>query len=397
VGLAAVKRVASAKPARPVISPVVIADWAALAAHRDAWEDLAANALEPNPFYEPWLLLPALRAFREQQRFVVLLYRSDPGNPGRAPLLCGLVPLERHPRYGRVPVPFLRLAECGPCYLCTPLLRREFARETLAALFDWLAADPRSCPLVELHFLPTEGPVSQLLVDHFRSRGILSFTTEAFTRAWFVPGPDADSYLRAVLSPDKRHQLSRKRRRLAELGRLETRALTPEGDSEPWIEAFLRVEASGWKGKEGSALGCTVAGRAFFGAACAEAHRQGRLQMLGLFLDDRPVALRCGFLAGEGAFLFRTAYDETFARFAPGVLLQIEVIRQLHGRPALRWGDSCTSPDNTVLNSLWQERKAFQTMLVATGQGYGRLLVSVLPLLRWLSRGLGRYRPPPGA
>src|SRR4051812_47488270 len=28
-----------------------------------AWESLAAQALEPNPFFEQWLLLPALRAF----------------------------------------------------------------------------------------------------------------------------------------------------------------------------------------------------------------------------------------------------------------------------------------------------------------------------------------------
>ena len=40
--------------------------------------------------------------------------------------------------------------------------------------------------------------------------------------------------------------------------------------------------------------------------------------MLGLFLDDRPIALKVNFVAGDGAFVFKTAYDEAFSRFSPG-------------------------------------------------------------------------------
>ena len=38
-------------------------DAAALAALVPEWENLAANALEPNPAYEPWMLFPALEAY----------------------------------------------------------------------------------------------------------------------------------------------------------------------------------------------------------------------------------------------------------------------------------------------------------------------------------------------
>ena len=45
----------------------VIRDSDRLFEHIPAWEDLAAAALEPNPFYEHWVLLPALRHFGAKQ------------------------------------------------------------------------------------------------------------------------------------------------------------------------------------------------------------------------------------------------------------------------------------------------------------------------------------------
>jgi len=33
---------------------------ATLAAHMAGWNDLAAAALEPNVFHEPWMMLPAI-------------------------------------------------------------------------------------------------------------------------------------------------------------------------------------------------------------------------------------------------------------------------------------------------------------------------------------------------
>src|SRR5438270_5290373 len=78
-------------PKGPRLSVVVVEQAAALLPYVPAWEDLAAAALEPNVFYEPWLLLPAAAAFGAQLalRFV-LVFAHGPA----APLLCGFFPLE---------------------------------------------------------------------------------------------------------------------------------------------------------------------------------------------------------------------------------------------------------------------------------------------------------------
>ena len=39
---------------------IALEDPLALQKHVEAWQCLARNATEPNPFYKPWLLLPAI-------------------------------------------------------------------------------------------------------------------------------------------------------------------------------------------------------------------------------------------------------------------------------------------------------------------------------------------------
>src|SRR5438105_4944855 len=50
----------------------------ALEAIAPAWQDLAGRALEPNPFYEPWFLIPALRhVLPDQEGTIAVLAIED--------------------------------------------------------------------------------------------------------------------------------------------------------------------------------------------------------------------------------------------------------------------------------------------------------------------------------
>jgi CelD/BcsL family acetyltransferase involved in cellulose biosynthesis len=381
--------------AGPPLSVVVHEEPAALEEHVPAWEALAAAALEPNVFFEPWLFLPAVRAFGAGVAFrFVLVFARDPARPAGAPLLCGFFPLERRRRYKGLPVPVFGLWRHRHCFLGTPLLRAGYARGVLAALFDWLAADRRGAALLELGHVPGEGPFHQALVDHLHERARAAHVAECFTRALLRTRDSADAYVGAALSGSHRRALKRRQKRLAETGRLGWRVLGPGADVRAWVEEFLRLEAGGWKGRAGTALACQPADRAFFTEVAAAAFRRGRLLTLTLDRDGRPVAARCGFRAGEGSFAFKSAFDEDQAHHSPGVLLELENVRRLHDLPGLRWMDSCTDPDNAMINRLWMERRTIQTVVVATGRRPGDLVVSLLPLLRWLKRTFsGRVSP----
>src|SRR5205085_9119351 len=112
---------------------------------------------------------------------------------------------------------------------------------------------------------------------------------------------------------------------------------------------------------------------------------------LTLRLEGRPIACRCAFLAGEGAFAFKSSFDEEFATSSPGVLLELENIRRCRELPGLRWMDSCTSPDNEMINRLWQGRRTLHNVTVATGRRGGDLPVRVLNWLKAIRQRL-RFR-----
>ena len=192
------------------------------------------------------------------------------------------------------------------------------------------------------------------------------------------------------MSSGSRSKLGQKRRRLGQLGQLESRTLQADGNLDPWIEAFLQLEASGWKGRQGTALAVHKNERLFFESVVREAFARQRLMMLGLFLDDKPLALKCNFLMGEGAVAFKIAFDEEYARYSPGLLLEVDNVLQTHGRKGLKWMDSCAVSRVEFYERLWTDRRVMQTTLVSTGRRLGDFGVSILPLFRWVQRLLRR-------
>lgn len=342
------------------------------------WEDLAAHALESNPFYEPWILLPALAANGGGDALVcVQVWRQN--------RLDGLFPFVREPRYKGLPISILRSWCHSSHMLCTPLVRAGTQAECLRALLTWLRTDAADASAAELRYLPGDGAFSGALADATRRDGAFAFATEHFTRALLRKHVDVEHYLTSVLSSDTRKDMRRKERRLKERGELRRVALRPDDDPHRWIDEFLALEASGWKGRKGSALACTPGNRSFASAMLAEAHRRGQLQLVGIDCGGRPVSRCCNLLAGEGAYAYRSAYDESYAEYSPGVMAEIESIRSFHAAPGVAWMDSITDPDNATLNRLWKYRRPMQSILLGVG-GWGEMWVAMLPMMRWAAR-----------
>jgi len=377
------------------LSVTVVEDLTDLEAYVSAWEELAAAALEPNVFYEPWMLMPANRAFGAGRRVCfALILATDPTRPLGPPLLAGLFPLERQSQYQglgqKLPFKTLRLWKHKYCYLCTPLIRAGYGREVIAAFFDWLAAGGHGCSLMEFAVIAGDGPFHQTLLDYLNESSRLSCVTDIFTRALFRPASDADTYVRAALRRARRKEFERQERRLSEAGRVEYLSLEPGDDVAAWIEELLRIEAISWKGAGGRALVCDEADREYFVGVAREAFRRGRLIMLALHLDGRPIAHKCNFLSGQGSFAFKIAFDEEYARYSPGVLLELENIRRLHAQSKVKWMDSCADSDRFMINHIWTDRRTIQTLLVSAGKPLGDLVVAGIPLLKWLNRQVFR-------
>jgi CelD/BcsL family acetyltransferase involved in cellulose biosynthesis len=353
------------------------------------WQDLAEHAAEPNVFYEPWMVLPALDAYGGDRdlRFLFLFEERRDGPP----LLCGFFPIERVPHFRGLPIPCFRLWAYVHCFLGTPLVRAGRVRSVIAAFLRWLRDRSAEHLLLEMPYCSADGPVHGALVAR-GGAGVGRMVARSWERALFEPRSSGEAYLEEAMRTKKSKEVRRLWRRLAERGRLEIEVLSPGTGAaaspemaRTWGEEFLRLEASGWKGRGGTALLCRASDREFFRRVIAGAHERGRLMMLALRLDGRAIAMKCNLLAGDGGFAFKIAYDEEYGGLSPGFLLEIETIRHLHDCPAVRWLDSCAVPDHPMADRLWLDRRAMQSIQLATGDPAGRLVVPVFSVARRLA------------
>jgi CelD/BcsL family acetyltransferase involved in cellulose biosynthesis len=356
-----------------------------------AWENLVTATIEPNVFYEPWMLIPAIKAFAEGKELqFVLIFAPDPTRPTGPPLLCGLFPLvvQRHfTGLGKkVPLRTLSLWRHPLCYLCTPLLRRGYAQECFPMFFRWLKMNPNGCALMDFGMISADDAFHKSLIDYLRVSARLSCVTDVYNRALLCIDVNSDEYLRSALAGVRRKELRRQERRLAEHGQLIYRTLTQEDNVELWIEAFLECELKSWKGDAGRALASNELQKEYFVTIAREAFRRDKLMMLALYLDGEAIAFKCNFLALPGSFAFKIAFSEDYARFSPGVLLEIENINRVHTQGDIRWMDSCADPDRFMINHLWRDRRSITNIVVGTGKRPGDLAVAAIPMFRWFNR-----------
>ena len=247
--------------------------------------------------------------------------------------LHGFFPVELLSRFRGLPIRALRLWQHLHCFLCTPLVRAEQAGQTLGAFLEWAAKGPRAA-IVDFSLVGGDGPFHRLLIEHTEETGSLARVTNSTTRALWKRGEDLEVYLRHTLSGGILKEYRRQRRRLGELGRLEFNSVVQADGVDDWIVEFMRLEASGWKAREGTALQTNANQRAYVHEVARNGFARGQALLQGLFLDGQPVAMLFSFRAGAGIFAFKIAYDETFARYSPGVQVMLGVLAHLL---ACRW------------------------------------------------------------
>jgi CelD/BcsL family acetyltransferase involved in cellulose biosynthesis len=340
------------------LSVTAITDVRMLADMTGEIDALARTAIEPNVFYEGWMLQPALELLQpERPCFAVV--RDGAGD------LTGLFPFQIYPRLHGLPIRNLRSLHHDYCFLRTPLISARYAQETLLALFDWVQSGQAPAATLELVAVSADGIFSQLLATAIARRPRWTIHTELQERALFLPQKNPDT----GVSGKHRKELRRLERRLAEHGDISYRALSDSEPFEPWVDRFLDLEASGWKGRGGTALGSDERSRQYFQRVASEARKRGRIQMLALDLAGAPIAMKCNFLAGAGSFAFKIAHDERYAKYSPGVLLELYNMEQLASAcPGVTWMDSCAKPQHFMINRLWTERRVLANHVLASGR-----------------------------
>jgi CelD/BcsL family acetyltransferase involved in cellulose biosynthesis len=358
----------------------VATSTADFAGRESLWDDLSENASEPNAFHERWFLEAALNSFGKNRDLVIAFVYRRSRRQDFPPALVGLFPFERTRPAGTI-ARRLTLFDHSYSFLLSPLIRQGHEVDVWRTVLDWSVAD-RRCDMLDLPLIRGEGPAAQSLVEVLHERGTLAMVSDSHARAFLRRADSAQDYLEDALTSKQRHEYARQSRRLAEGGLLEFRLLNDPSQRQQWMSQFLQLESQGWKGDSRTALVQTELSRQFFETITLSAASRGRLQALGLFLNDRPIAMKINFLCAPGSFAFKIAYDESLSKYSPGVQLELESLRRLHDAPAIQWMDSCAAPGHPMINRLWRQRSIIQQVLISTGTVRGNLGVGLRPLVR---------------
>ena len=141
----------------------------------------------------------------------------------------------------------------------------------------------------------------------------------------------------ARLSKNLRADVGRRLRRLQEAGDF---ALELHDGSEQ-LDALLRegfaVEASGWKGADGTAINSRPETLAFYSEAARWAAEHGFLQLAFLRLDGTAIGFHLNLVADGAHYHVKGGYDPGYQQFSPGKVLHRLLLEQAFGAGLRRY------------------------------------------------------------
>jgi CelD/BcsL family acetyltransferase involved in cellulose biosynthesis len=329
------------------------------------WRELAARAVEPNPYFEPEYVLPLARGLGDLGE-VSLLVVAGPGG-WRACL-----PVHVVPRWHRVPLRSLSTWRGHLLYglLGTPLVAPEQPGEDLAALIDGLPTAASGTVFAGLEWVDTAGPLGDALAEVLSGHRPRPIRFERFERA-LVRRRAQPTYVEETLSSKHRRELRRQRRKLGEALEAEPQLVDRAGQDSAYDD-FIALEASGRRADEQTVLAADPGHAAFFKEMCRGFAEQGRLQLFELQAGDQTVAAKCNLLAGNGLFCLKIAYDERWSSMSPGILLELDTLKVFHEATEAEFIDSCADPNNAMINRLWPDRRELATYALPAGDLRGR-------------------------
>ncbi len=327
------------------------------AVNSSLWRDLAGRAIEPNGYYLPeWEL--AVNALAPGRGGASMLAAWRDASP---PRLIGLVPVVSLWRAYRIPLPALVSAHPYGT-LCTPPLDRDLAGDAVARLLQ--QARQAGARALILRDMSLDGAAMKAISDALRPIGLRPRVLQSGLRACLDATRDGDQLLHDALGARKLKDLRRQRGRLAEHGAVAFGVARTRDDVSAALEVFLTLEASGWKGRRGTALIQRDGDASFIRRAAVALAAAGQCEIVTLRAGDTPVAAAIVLRHQHRAFYFKLGIDERFAKFSPGVQLTLDLTRQLCADPAITSADSTASPDHPMINPIWRGRLAIGDVLI---------------------------------
>ena len=165
------------------------------------------------------------------------------------------------------------------------------------------------------------------LFSAYRGRGILTMNDAGSCPYIDLETSNGDSD--RLLSRSLHGDLRRSRRKADALGAVTFEVHVPVSEDEflALYDQAMRVEASGWKGRSGTALAMAEKQRRFFRVYGCRMVESGALRMAFLRIGLKIVAMQYAVQMNDRLWILKIGYDEQYGRCSPGLLLMQLMLR----------------------------------------------------------------------
>jgi CelD/BcsL family acetyltransferase involved in cellulose biosynthesis len=329
------------------------------AAHEPAWRDLSARALEPNVFAEPAFVISALRHFARTAHLRLLFVWQG----GATERLIGAMVVQ----FPRGPLRFgvARVWQSDQAGLAAVALDRQMGGAAFETVLDWIARERPAIIGLWLPTLEADGPTALAVrAVSLRRRAVLRQLAPR-GRAILFAAPHSAAGFDASLPKKRLKEWSRQMRRLKDRGDVAFRVAANAAA----VEKFLALEAKCWKGAQRTALGADAGRAAFTRSMLASFARDGKLAIHLLELDGEALAVGLILHSGDRAFYWKTAYEESYAEYSPGLQLTLELSRVQQHDASIAATDSCAIAGHPMIDRLWPARLALVDCVIAIRPG----------------------------
>jgi CelD/BcsL family acetyltransferase involved in cellulose biosynthesis len=271
--------------------------------------------------------LDTLAADPEELLFIVVARDGQP---------IAICPLERRSRsLGGLRIRVLRLPR-DPHLTLGDVIASDGAPLSFGAeLLRFLDATPDlrpDCVLVE-----------NVLAESFAAKafvpqGGFAGETETVSASSHIPLRPYDEMF-AHFKKKHRHNLRRFRKRVAQLGDVHYVCASHAVELGEAYQEFLKLEAAGWKGQQGSKTAIQVSPRhtEFYQKLAERFSESEGCEIHRLCHAEKTIAALFVLVVDDWMHALKITYDEDYSDVAPGNMLLEHILRNCDERPALRW------------------------------------------------------------
>jgi CelD/BcsL family acetyltransferase involved in cellulose biosynthesis len=290
----------------------LVSDNARFGALAEEWNDAVERARIPHPFLRHEWIRTWWDAFAGDRQLRIFVARR-----GRIFAIAPLM-LERASMYG-VPVRRLRLLQNDH----TPrsdVIVAERSEDACLAIWHAIQSSPVAWDVLQLNQLAADSRSRELFTKFAAAEGQVTGVWKSGA-APYLTLPGNFSVYTSTLSPKFRQNLRNRLKRLSEVGEPAFEVVSEPSEIRASREDAQRLEQSGWKRSEGTAIASDPAVQRFYTLLAERAAECSWLRLLFLSVNGRRIAGAFAAIYDRRLFLLKTGYDPDFAKCSPFKLL----------------------------------------------------------------------------